>query len=469
LAVRNFRTFRQVKRPNLLENWYVADLSDELQMFYRALMAGERPKLAIEAPPQHGKSVAVRDFVSWFTGRHPQLKTIYASYSEDLGIAANADLSRTMEMPGYSVMFPQVRVGLPGYAFNTSHIEFAGDGGGGEFRNVTVEGPVNGMGLHLGVIDDPHKSRDEANRKSARDKVWNWLTDDFFPRFDASAGLLLIQTRWHVDDVFGRLQAKFGLYSKANPTGVRVLRYTAIAEENTDQRKKGDALFPQFKPIDFLLERKKIMSQASFEAEYQQHPIIMGGGVIPIEKIKVVSPWPAQKIVASVRYIDKAGTDDSDDAAYTAGVLMHKLKDHDPAYVISHVMHGRWRAFDRETQIKALAEADSKEFKNYQIVVEREPGSGGKESAENTIRNLAGYRVSEDRVTGSKDTRADPFVAQVQGGNVGIKAGEHVLPFLDECEPWPHGRFRDQVDAAAGAFNFLVKATSFNTNYEEWA
>jgi phage terminase large subunit-like protein len=84
---------------------------------------------------------------------------------------------------------------------------------------------------------------------------------------------------------------------------------------------------------------------------------------------------------------------------------MHKLKDHDPAYVISHVMYGRWRAFDREKRIKALAEADSKEFKNYQIVVEREPGSGGKESAENTIRNLAGYRVSEDRVTGSKDMR----------------------------------------------------------------
>jgi hypothetical protein len=57
----------------------------------------------------------------------------------------------------------------------------------------------------------------------------------------------------------------------------------------------------------------------------------------------------------------------------------------------------------------------------------------------------------------------------VQGGNVGIKAGEHVMPFLDECEPWPHGRFRDQVDAAAGAFNFRVKATSYNTNYKDWA
>jgi hypothetical protein len=140
LAVRNFRTFRQVKRPGLLENWYVADLSDELQLFYRALMAGERPKLAIEAPPQHGKSVAVRDFVSWFTGRHPQLKTIYASYSEDLGIAANADLSRTIEMPGYSVMFPQVRVGLPGYAFNTSHIEFAGEGGAASFATSPSRG-----------------------------------------------------------------------------------------------------------------------------------------------------------------------------------------------------------------------------------------------------------------------------------------------------------------------------------------
>src|SRR5579863_2067357 len=91
----------------------------------------------------------------------------------------------------------------------------------------------------------------------------------------------------------------------------------------------------------------------------------------------------------------------------------------------------------------------------------------GSDSAENTIRNLAGFRVSADKVTGSKEVRAQPFAAQVQAGNVWLVAGAWVGPFRDECETWPSGRFNDQIDAAAGAFNKLVASTSYNTNYKD--
>jgi predicted phage terminase large subunit-like protein len=94
--------------------------------------------------------------------------------------------------------------------------------------------------------------------------------------------------------------------------------------------------------------------------------------------------------------------------------------------------------------------------------VEQEPGSAGKESAENTIRNLAGYRVFADRVTGSKEVRAEPFAAQIQGGNVYLIAGPWHREYLDELEQFPRGRFRDQVDASTGAFNRLVGGSSYN-------
>ena len=99
------------------------------------------------------------------------------------------------------------------------------------------------------------------------------------------------------------------------------------------------------------------------------------------------------------------------------------------------------------------------------IIVEQEPGSAGKESAENTIRSLAGFRVYADRVTGSKQVRAEPFAAQVQAGNVSLRAGAWVQAFLDECEKWPNGKYQDQVDAAAGAFNRLIKPYSYDTTY----
>jgi hypothetical protein len=104
-----------------------------------------------------------------------------------------------------------------------------------------------------------------------------------------------------------------------------------------------------------------------------------------------------------VRYWDKGGSED-EDAAYTAGCLMHNLLD--KTYVIEHMARGRWLALEREQRIKAYARADQELCKSYEVRIEQEPGTGGRESAENTLRNLAGYRAHADRVTGDKRGRA---------------------------------------------------------------
>jgi hypothetical protein len=116
-------------------------------------------------------------------------------------------------------------------------------------------GAVTGLELHLGVIDDPVKGRAEAFSKTIRDRTWGWFTDDFMTRFNKDAGLLTIATRWHVDDLLGRLIDHF--------PDVKVLRYPAIAEEDDEFRKAGEALFPEWKPLDFLLERKRALTTAS--------------------------------------------------------------------------------------------------------------------------------------------------------------------------------------------------------------
>jgi predicted phage terminase large subunit-like protein len=142
---------------------------------------------------------------------------------------------------------------------------------------------------------------------------------------------------------------------------------------------------------------------------------------------------------------------------------MHQCKD--GMFVIEDVARGRWSALDRECRIKLQAERDNKTCSHYEIWVEQEPGSGGKESVENTIRNLAGFTVYPDKVTGSKKVRAQPFAAQVQAGNISLLAGQWVQPFVDECEMWPNGKFKDQVDAAAGAFNKLT-TSSFDCSWD---
>ena len=135
-------------------------------------------------------------------------------------------------------------------------------------------------------------------------------------------------------------------------------------------------------------------------------------------------------------------------------------------YVISHVVRGQWSALQREEMIKTYAEADRKLYPHsYKVVIEQEPGSGGKESAEHTIRNLRGFNVVADKVTGAKEVRAEPFIAQVQSGNVYYVAGSWSHGFLTEAEAWPHGRYRDQIDAAVGAYAWLIKEPGYDRTY----
>jgi phage terminase large subunit-like protein len=206
----------------------------------------------------------------------------------------------------------------------------------------------------------------------------------------------MIMTRWHLDDPVGRLIERV--------PDAKVFRYPAIAEEDEKNRRKGEALFPEHKSLEFLLERKTAMAQASWESEYQQNPIIVGGGMFPIEKITVVPERPAARdVVSAARYWDKART--SDGGAYTAGVLMLRMRD--GMFVVTDVRRGRWSALDRERIIKQTAVTDHELYPLTKIYVEQEGGSGGKESAEASIRMLAGYSAQADRVSGAKEVRAD--------------------------------------------------------------
>lgn len=363
----------------------------------------------------------------------------------------NRDLQRIISSERYGAIFGH-RLGESGSGWhrNSNLLEYVGHRG--SFRNTTVEGQITGQGLDIGIVDDPIKGRAEANNKAVRDKTWGWFTDDFFTRFSDSAGLLMIMTRWHLDDPVGRFSERF--------PEAKVLRYPAIAEKDETHRRKGEALFPQHKSLPFLIERRAAMTQASWESVYQQNPIPVGGGLFPIEQMKIVPAINRDEIKRSVRYWDKAGT--ADGGAFTVGALMHWL--HDGRFVIADVRRGQWAALDREKVIKSTAEIDSQTFPSHFIWVEQEPGSSGRESAEATIRMLAGFKVKADRVTGNKEDRAQPYAAQVQAGNVLLLSGEWNRAFLDEHETFPAGKFKDQVDAAAGAFNKVTSGSTYDTS-----
>jgi hypothetical protein len=149
---------------------------------------------------------------------------IFASYSDDLGVRTNNSIQRMLDSDLFKSVFPEIRLGerTEIWRRNASLLEFAGREG--SFRNVTVEGAINGMELSFGVIDDPHKGRNEALSKATRDKVWNWFTDDWMARFSTNSAMLVIATRWHIDGLIGR-------YLERDPD-MKIVSYPAIAEKD---------------------------------------------------------------------------------------------------------------------------------------------------------------------------------------------------------------------------------------------
>jgi len=177
--------------------------------------------------------------------------------------------------------------------------------------------------------------------------------------------------------------------------------------------------------------------------------------------------WFDQKVLAGppegctrfVRFWDKAATEDA--GAFTVGL---KLATFPRGWVILDVVRGQWSSFQRDQIMLQVAEEDGLKT---EIWVEQEPGSGGKESLEHSVKLLAGYRIRGERVTGDKIARAMPVSAQAEGGNLYMVRAAWNKVLLDELHNFPEQKLKDQVDALSGAFNKSRRAKSYDTN--EWS
>jgi predicted phage terminase large subunit-like protein len=201
---------------------------------------------------------------------------------------------------------------------------------------------------------------------------------------------------------------------------------------------------------EVLREARDKLGEFGYAGQYGQHPVPIGGGMFKWERIHI-GEIPPINYVYVMRYWDKAGST-TKKAAWTVGVKM--AKDVRGRFWVLDVIRGRWESAQREAIIKATAVLDGRKVL---IGVEQEPGSGGKESAENTVKMLAGWRVRVDIPKGDKVLRADPFSVQVNAGNVCLAPGEWNTPFLKEIEFFPYSKYKDQVDACSGAFSFVSK------------
>lgn len=437
-ARESFWAFRQYMRPKMVKGWFHRKVAEDLQQFSVDLLAGRAPILLIQAPPQHGKSWAIVDFIAWLAGIDPDRQTIYASFSERLGVRANLMLQRTFDSAKYKALFPETRISERNAVTvsaqtlrNREIIEYVGRNG--YFRNTTVRGSITGEGLGLGVIDDPIKGREEANSSTMRDKTWDWFTDDFMTRFTEDAGILGIMTRWHLDDPFGRLIAM--------RPDAKVTRYPAIAEVDEEHRKAGEALFPALKSLEFLERIKSTQHPASWESLYQQNPIVAGGNIFLDEWWKFLDVAPRTKRRGI--WVDTAQkTKERND--YTVMECWGEIESGQA--VMLDMIRGRWEA----PELLEHARAFWNKHKSVSgMGVLRNMSVEDKVSGTGLIQTLRreGIPVLPIQRNTDKITRAMDVAPLIQSGNVYLMRDIPGLSdFLAEATAFPNAKHDDAID-----------------------
>ena len=253
------------------------------------MVDGNLRRLILSMPPRHGKSELIsRRLPAYLLGIDPATTIIGTSYSADLASRLNRDIQRIIDSTPYRALFPATRLNdsnsrtVSGSWLRNSDV-FEVVGQPGTYRSAGVGGGITGMGAKWLVIDDPLKNREEADSPTVRENVWDWYTSTLYTRQAPDARILLVMTRWHSDDLAGRLVKV--AQDEPGADQWEVINFPALAEDAPsahDHRQPGEPLWPEMFSADDLNRIRASIGVYDWSALYQQQPRA-GGGV----------EWPA--------------------------------------------------------------------------------------------------------------------------------------------------------------------------------
>jgi predicted phage terminase large subunit-like protein len=438
------------------DNWHIQAICEHLE----AVNRGEVQRLLINVPPRTMKSLLVNVmWPVWSWIHRPHLKVISISYSHELSVGLSVNARQLVKSDWFTRLWPHVKLNEDQDA---KHF-FATTQGG--FRYCTsTRGTLTGKGADLLIVDDPHDPSG-AESDLERQRAIRWWRETASTRLNdfRTGAIVNVQQRLHAEDLAGHM-LESGNYDHLNlPMRFEEDRKAKTSIGWEDPRtEEGELLWPERFTESVVDELENSMGGYAFAGQMQQRPVPREGGLFKTESLRYLDYLPADPI-AIVRAYDKAGTEGG--GKRTAGVKMAVLPKNNLGirYVIMDVVKGQYSIAQREQIIKETAINDGHDVKIY---IEQEPGSAGKESALNTVANLEGFSVHRDRPSGEKTVRAEPLATQIEIGAVAVLNRPWVDAFVDELSTFPNGKYLDQCDAAALAFNKLSREAMFQEKDE---
>jgi len=406
------------------------------------LTRGRFNRLMVLMPPGSAKSTyASILFPAWWLMRNPRGSIIAASHTAKLAEYFSRRLRQLIES----------REGQLGYHLSSAEraVSQWRISTGGEYLATGIRGAITGRRADLAIIDDPIKSQFDADNAQYREHVWEWYRSTLTTRLKPRAKIVLVMTRWHDDDLGGRLLAR-------SAADWRVLRLPALAEEGDPLgRSIGAPLWPEWEDAAGLAAKRALLGERTWSALYQQSPRPLTGGLFKVAGLAAVDAAPRSGRDRTVRAWDLAATAATakGDPDWTAGVKL--ARDSVGHFTVLDVVRLRGSPRQVEDTIVATARTDGTAV---WIGLPEDPGQAGKSQVAYFAGRLAGYRVIASRETGAKVTRALPLASQIEANNVSIVRGHWNHAFLEELRDFPHGAKDDQVDALSRAFSTLIGA-----------
>jgi predicted phage terminase large subunit-like protein len=457
-------------RADLLEyaalcdrNYVVSRFHSILARKLESVAHGRTRRLIINVPPRHGKSrMTTVELPTWMLGQNPTKKIVLTSYSNNLASKHSKESRARLQSSLYRAMFPETQLN-PRDAGADEWTTLKG----GLYKATGIGGSLTGHGAELLIVDDPFKDFEEAHSPTMRENVWQWFLSTAYTRLSPEGAIVIIMTRWHQDDLVGRLLDP-KRQQELKDAGVEdeaweVLNLPALAHDDDPiGRAPGDALFPEKFPANRLRAIRQTLGSYLWAALYDGNPIPKGGNYVNGEHFIIRNRDEIPTGMRWMRFWDLA-TSSKTVADYTAGVqgaigpapgAPGNWRDDQKKWPLDYfylrdMVFGQWEWPRAREKIKTTAELE-------RVMVGVEAVSGFKTGYAN-LKEVMSAEIAMQDFGADKDklTRALPWIAMTEARKVVLVAGDWIPSFKQQVEAFPTGANDDMVDAVSGVWNML--------------